>query len=89
MPWASDCGHPWSEPAAGPEWVGTSGRAPRGLRHLQIPIPGGKLSITPRPRCPRSLRHPRAPSLLIGASPGLAGQSCPGNPSPSRTVSPS
>lgn len=32
VPWGSDCGHPWSEPAAGPEWVGTSGRAPWGLR---------------------------------------------------------
>lgn len=47
------------EPLTGPEWVGNLRESPAGAPgHLQIPVQGGKSSVTPRPRQPWSPVHP-------------------------------
>lgn len=65
---AVPCGHPWSEPAAGPEWVGTSGE-PRGGREAPAnPNPGRKIV-----RHPQGTR-PKEPGASQASFPARWGQ---------------
>lgn len=64
----SDCGDPWSEPAAGPEWVGTSGEPRGGCEAPANPNPGRKI-----------VHHPQAmrakePGASQGSFPARWGQ---------------